>query len=479
MKNIVLGSMLFLLAGSLSALDRGELSLKAGPTQPGEALSLVWVEVFVAPKIVKTENQLELGIRTTSKVRSVKAVFDFSSEQVSLASPDGLTWSGTFQLGEKLSDGAHIVRYFIAGKRGTIQRTVEFFVSRQTDSVVAETTSIASPEASGESAWDLTVTATATALSGKSVRTIKPGEKLVGVLKKTWYKVVFADGQEGWISSEQVEDPAELYYKKGYEAYATRNYHEALSLYKKALEINDNLTKAYYWRAKTFLAQDNLEAAAEEIQKALKTDNSNLDSRMLADTLAQKFYSGGHDKFRAGRFREAIANFNKAIDLNKFLTQAWIEKGDSYWRLGMEKQAKNTWREALKVEPENNQIRSLLGLEQLPALSRVAATKSLAEKINLAPTLINDSLKIVRDEKTAKGTKIESALRSVVALTKSLGTPVSERGWQVRKRGNKTLVSFMCEQKGGLPESFDWLVDVDTKQVIPNNENARLLMSRW
>ena len=88
-------------------------------------------------------------------------------------------------------------------------------------------------------------------------------------------------------------------------------------------------------------------------------------------------------------------------------------------------------------------------------------------------------MSIIKKEKTNKGTKIDSAIKSVVALTKSLGTPIVEKGWHVRKRGDKVLISYMCQQKGGADESFDWLVDVDTRRVVAYNDNARLLMSRW
>jgi hypothetical protein len=85
----------------------------------------------------------------------------------------------------------------------------------------------------------------------------------------------------------------------------------------------------------------------------------------------------------------------------------------------------------------------------------------------------------VLDQKTSKGTRLESAIKSVVALTKSLGTPVVVKGWQIRKKGEKSIVKYVCEQSGGALETFDWLVDVDTRQVLPGNDNARLLMSRW
>ena len=97
----------------------------------------------------------------------------------------------------------------------------------------------------------------------------------------------------------------------------------------------------------------------------------------------------------------------------------------------------------------------------------------------VAPLIADDSLQIVQAGKTDKGTRIDSAIRSVVALTKSLGTPIAEKGWAIKKRGEKVVVSYLCQQGSGALESFDWLVDVDTRRVIPSNSNARLLMSRW
>jgi hypothetical protein len=93
--------------------------------------------------------------------------------------------------------------------------------------------------------------------------------------------------------------------------------------------------------------------------------------------------------------------------------------------------------------------------------------------------LADDSLVIVKNTKTNKGTKIESALRSVITLTKSLGTPVVEKGWNIQNKVDGAIVVFICEQGSGAQESFEWKVDVDSKHVSACNENARLLMARW
>jgi tetratricopeptide (TPR) repeat protein len=173
----------------------------------------------------------------------------------------------------------------------------------------------------------------------------------------------------------------------------------------------------------------------------------------------------GHNSFIQHRYHKAVANFRKAIDLKGSLALAWTEMGECLHRLGLESEARDAWREALRVEPQKAQS--------------VAIAKAPEKPAPVAQLIAKDSLQLVKEDKTTKGTKIASAIKSVVALTRSLGTPVVEKGWKIRKMGEKTLVSYLCEQGGGALESFDWLVDVDTRQVLPHNDNARLLMSRW
>jgi len=103
-------------------------------------------------------------------------------------------------------------------------------------------------------------------------------------------------------------------------------------------------------------------------------------------------------------------------------------------------------------------------------------TKTASE---MPPVLMDDSLVVLKAGKTKKGTRIDAALKSVIALTKSLGTPVVEKGWKTVKKGDKFLVRYFCEQGAGAVEAFDWLVDIDTKRISANNANARLLMNRW
>jgi tetratricopeptide (TPR) repeat protein len=217
----------------------------------------------------------------------------------------------------------------------------------------------------------------------------------------------------------------------------------------------------------------------------MRIDERNLDYRVFASDLAAEYYTVAHTKMREQRYNEAIAAYQKTVELRPTSALAWLELGKSYDKLGMPLEARDAWREALKAEPQNTELLALLNIKAEPVV-KVAATpiptpvkKPVAVIAEVPPVLADDSLAIVRNSKTNKGTKISNALSSVVALTKSLGTPVMEKGWQAKKRGEKFLVRYICEQGAGAIEAFEWLVDVDTKGITACNDNSRLLMERW
>jgi len=197
----------------------------------------------------------------------------------------------------------------------------------------------------------------------------------------------------------------------------------------------------------------------------------------VADTISQKLVALGHRKFRGKNYSAADAAYRSAQELTPLTTTACVELGKSLNQLGLEAEARSAWREGLGSDPDNSELRALLGEKELQVAA--LSVKAGKKQINASAMLADDSILIIKKQSTSKGTKIEAAITSVVAMTKSLGTPIVEKGWQVKRKGEKFLVTYLCEQSGGALESFDWLVDVDTRQVIPQNDNARILMSRW
>jgi hypothetical protein len=171
---------------NLPVINPEDLSLKAGPTEPGERISMAWLEAYVYPKEVKEEGAISLGIRTTSKVERVLASFDFCRDKISLSSYDGMSWSGVCKISDDIPAGLHIVRYNIIGKSGRIQRTVEFFI-RKESAVARGGRGFVRGEITHIEKWPLTIISTATALTGDSTRFLYPGQKVTGISRGLGY----------------------------------------------------------------------------------------------------------------------------------------------------------------------------------------------------------------------------------------------------------------------------------------------------
>jgi hypothetical protein len=371
-KSLVLLAVIMLLTGSVWAaetvIDRENLSLKAGPTQPGEGLSLVWVEALVYPKTVRGDRVISLGVRTANQVRSVKALFDFNSERVELSSKDGIAWSGTYKLPTRVGEGVHVVRYQIAGGRGSIQRTVEFFVERPT-ATAAKANNVAQGEAYENVGWPLTVTATCSAVTNDSRRVLKQGEILTAISRLPWYKVVFDDGKEGWVSSANVKEPTEDFFRLGCQSYNGRNYAAAIIFFQNMLNVDARQAKGHLWLAKTYLAQNDLQAASDALGEALRLDDRDMESRKVANDLGQKYFDQGNYSFRFRRYHDAVAKYRQAVDLRPTLTQAYIRLGESLRVLGLGAEARDAWKEGLRNDPESATLQSLLGRARTAAVA--------------------------------------------------------------------------------------------------------------
>ncbi len=463
-----------------AGISPDEISLKAGPTEPGEALNLVWLEALVYPKEVVTDRSLSLGVKLTAKVDSVTATFDFANDRIPLKSTDGLDWKTSYQLPDGAAAGLHIVRYVIKGKAGEIQRTVEFFIKQSLPT--AEISKIGRGETVGLEQWPLTVTATCAALVGASSRLLYPGQKVTGISKTAWYQVIFEDGEEGWVPATVIKEPVADYMAVAFNYYFAGKDREAIKYYKNVLAVNPEHAKAYFWLAKIYLRQNDLNAALKTIKEAIRLDGRDLDNKVIANTVAQKFFDRAHLKYREGRYNEAIAAYQKIIDLKPNSILSWLEMGQCYRAVGLMTEARNAWREVLRLNPDNLDALALLNGETLETAQArgITAKQPPVAKLTEVPAIVaDDSLALVKIGKTKKGTKIENAIRSVIALTKSLGTPIAEKGWQINKRGTDFSVRYVCEQGNGNLEAFEWLVNVDTKRIVASNENAQLLMDRW
>lgn len=84
-------------AFSIDEMDADGISLKAGPTELTEELSLAWVEAAFYPKVVDKGEEVFVEVRLASPVKSVKVNLDTEKASLPLFSDDNKSWSRVFR----------------------------------------------------------------------------------------------------------------------------------------------------------------------------------------------------------------------------------------------------------------------------------------------------------------------------------------------------------------------------------------------
>jgi tetratricopeptide (TPR) repeat protein len=431
-KLLIIGLVSFLvlpvLAFSFEEMDAEGISLKAGPTDFTEELSIPWVEAALYPKVAERGREVFVEVRLAAAVTEVKLKLDYSREALPLYSDDGKNWSRVLKVAPDAPTGLHASQIIIAGKGNrSIQRTLDFVVKES---------------AQAQNLIPLTAISNVLVMeNGEVLRQILPGVKITALYKAPFYRVRLDDGREGWVEAIKVKEPTDDYYLLGCRDYQNKDYEIAIQHFQSVVQLDPRHAQAHFFLAKCYLKQKNTRAAAEELKETLALDPENDQVRALADSLAKKFL--------------ANKEYDQVLELKPALMLSLLKSK----------------MEVAAVAPPASKIKPAAKIEAKPT-----------PVLQVSQNILNNSVELVKGARTSKGTSLTSALNSVLSLTRSLGTKIHEDGWKVVSASDGLRVIFACRQeKGGNLESenFEWKVDPDRKAAIPINDNARLLMNRW
>jgi tetratricopeptide (TPR) repeat protein len=159
-------------------------------------------------------------------------------------------------------------------------------------------------------------------------------------------------GEETDIFAER----ASVYVKLGNFSKAIKDYNNSIAKSPKVTTFHD--------RGKCYLWVNNFELALSDFSSAIKMG---VDGLGLADTL----FSRGAVYRQLKMYDEAIADYNKAIELNPpFISQVYNNRGNVYYLIENYEMAKSDYDYAIKLDPEytdaylsRSQVNKLLGNE--------------------------------------------------------------------------------------------------------------------
>ncbi|WP_058486696.1 tetratricopeptide repeat protein [Defluviitalea phaphyphila] len=169
------------------------------------------------------------------------------------------------------------------------------------------------------------------------------------------------------------------YFLKGLCYYSEGNYKEALYYFEQSIEKDKRFIKAYYYKALTLYQQDEEEEALKELEKAMNINyNSMLDEfyelkgkilsclGKIEDSIAaykkaieykpqnekkaSYYYLLGEELKKLQKYEEAIEYFDKAIDRDSVMVDAYISKSDALIELEEYEKAMEECDKALEID---------------------------------------------------------------------------------------------------------------------------------
>jgi tetratricopeptide (TPR) repeat protein len=134
----------------------------------------------------------------------------------------------------------------------------------------------------------------------------------------------------------------------------TREGHEqAIVLFGKALEADQNFALAHYGLGISLYATNNRWKASGEFRKAIQLDGSLTDAyKWLGDLLVSS---------PRRLYDQAIQAYQKAVELSPDYAEAFVGLGDARQAKGQYDEAIGEYRKALQLEPENARVHFGLG----------------------------------------------------------------------------------------------------------------------
>ncbi len=164
-------------------------------------------------------------------------------------------------------------------------------------------------------------------------------------------------------------------YNQGLELYQQGNFNKAIEAYKKAIEIDDRMDRAYCNLGLTYIAQKNYTKAREAINKALSIKP---DRAASLNGLASILYY-------QGKKEEAIEKWQETVKVDKNYASAYLNMGNAMESLGQTEEAHKAYATALTLKPDLPEAFYSLGILMIKEKKEVQALYLLGRAVELSP----------------------------------------------------------------------------------------------
>ncbi|MDE0484604.1 MAG: crossover junction endodeoxyribonuclease RuvC [Candidatus Poribacteria bacterium] len=150
------------------------------------------------------------------------------------------------------------------------------------------------------------------------------------------------------------------HYCSGRNFLSNRGWNMAIDKFQEAINIEPIFTDAHCGLGRVHLAQGNLDEAESAAKEALKLKNNYSPAQELLGDVKKKYCDKGSSSLTMRQYDQAIAEFQRAVEIDPKFKDAHLGLGKTYLKLGDIETAEKEAKEALEVDDTCERANKLL-----------------------------------------------------------------------------------------------------------------------
>ena len=196
------------------------------------------------------------------------------------------------------------------------------------------------------------------------------------------------------------ESIKQAYYKRGINHLNKQQYDEATAAFKETVSRSPKFTEAHCGLGRAYLGKDNLAAAENSANEALRLTPDYKPALELLEDIRQAYYKRGINHLNKQQYDKATAAFEKTVNRYPKFTKAYCGLGQAYLGKDNLAAAESSANEALRLDEK---YRPALRLQETIAQKhyKLARDYFIQDNLAAAENSANEALRLTPDYKPA------------------------------------------------------------------------------
>ncbi len=150
------------------------------------------------------------------------------------------------------------------------------------------------------------------------------------------------------------------HYRFGCSSLNNNEWNIAIDKFKEAINREPIFTEAHCGLSRAYFEADNLEAAKNAAEEALRLRNNYPPAQQLLVDIKKRYYYNGEVYFNREEYAQAIFEFQKAVEIDRDFKGAHVYLGETYFKVRELEAAEKAAREALRIDSTYERASELL-----------------------------------------------------------------------------------------------------------------------